>query len=152
MQIDDVATTPRLCRAVIVTLANDRPSCWRVAWYRMGSSARPSRVNTVCWDLTAFVRKGQAGDSEELTEELAAEYAVVIQLLIAPLELGHVVAGVLLSGARRRHRMKIKACEEIGPEIGHSLSVSLVLRQRERNSQATWQRIRGRRNPRLRRR
>ena len=27
-----------------------------------------------------------------------------------------------------RHRMKIKACEQIGPEIGHSLSVSPILR------------------------
>ena len=49
------------------------------------------------------------------------------------LELGHVVAGAPLRRPRR-HRMKIKACEQIGPEIGHALSVSLVLRQRERNS------------------
>ena len=99
-----------------------------------------------------LVRTAQAGDSEELAEQLPAEHAVVIQLLIAALELGHVVAGALLSGAPRRHRMKIKACEEIGPEIGHALSVSLVLRQRERNSQASWRRIRESRNPRLRRR
>jgi hypothetical protein len=79
--------------------------------------------------LDGFVREGQAGDSEELAEDLPAENAVVIELLIAALELGHVVAGALLSGAPRRHRMKIKACEEIGPEIGHALSVSLVLRQ-----------------------
>ncbi len=69
------------------------------------------------------------GDSDELAEQLPAEHPAVIQLLIAALELGHVVADVLLSGALRRHRMKIKASEEIGPEIGHSLSVSLILRQ-----------------------
>ena len=113
----------------MVTVANDRPSWWRVAWYRIGSSARPSRANTACWDLTAFVRTRHGGDSDELAEELAAEHAVVLQLLIAALELGHVVAGVRLSGAPRRHRMKIKTREQIGPEIGHSLSVSRILRQ-----------------------
>jgi hypothetical protein len=46
-----------------------------------------------------------------LAEELPAEDAVVIQLLIAALELGHVVAGGLFSGAPRRHRTKIKARE-----------------------------------------
>ena len=76
-----------------------------------------------------LVRTGRRRDSDELAEELPAEHAVVIQPLIAALELGHVVAGALLSGAPRRHRMKIKACEEIGPEIGHSLSVSPILRQ-----------------------
>jgi len=58
-----------------------------------------------------LVRKGQAGDSKELAEELPAENAVVIQLLIAALELGDVVAGVLFSGPPRRHRTKIKARE-----------------------------------------
>ena len=102
--------------------------------------------------LGGLVRTGQAGDSEELAEELPAEDAVVIELLIAALELGHVVVGALLSGAPRRHRTDIKASEEIGPEIGHALSVSPILRQRERNSQASWRRIRGSRSPRLRRR
>jgi len=98
-----------------------------------------------------LVRTGQAGDSEELAEDLPAENAVVIELLIAALELGHVVAGALLSGAPRRHRMKIKACEEIGPEIGHSVSVSQILQLRESNSRASWRLIRGRKSPILRR-
>jgi len=68
-------------------------------------------------------------DSDELAEELPAEHAVVLQSLIAALQLGHGVVGALLSGAPRRHRMKIKTFQEIGPEIGHSLSVSPVLRQ-----------------------
>lgn len=76
-----------------------------------------------------LVRTSCRRDSKELGEELPAEHAVVIELLIAALELGHVIAGALLSGAPRRHRMKLKASEEIGPEIGHSLSVSPVLRQ-----------------------
>jgi hypothetical protein len=59
-----------------------------------------------------------------LTEELPAEHAVVFEPLIASLELGDAV----FSGAPRRHRVKIKACEQIGPEIGHSLSVSPILR------------------------
>jgi hypothetical protein len=101
--------------------------------------------------LGGLVRTGQAGDSEELAEELPAEHAVVIQPLVAALELGHVAAGALLSGAPRGHRTEIKACEEIGPEIGHALSVSPILRQRERNSLASWRRIRGSRSPRLRR-
>jgi hypothetical protein len=58
-----------------------------------------------------FVRTGQRGDPDELTQELPAEDAVVIQLLIAGREFGHVVAGDLTSGAPRRHRMKIKTCE-----------------------------------------
>jgi hypothetical protein len=56
---------------------------------------------------------------------LTAEHAVVFQPLIAALELGD----VLFSGAPGRHRMKIKAREQIGPEIGHALSVSPILRQ-----------------------
>jgi hypothetical protein len=56
-------------------------------------------------------RTRRRGDSEELAEELPAEHAVVIQLLIAALELGDVVAGALLAGAPRRHRTEIKACE-----------------------------------------
>ena len=94
-----VATAPRLCRAVMVTVAKDRPSWWRVAWYRMGSSARPSRVNTVCWDLTSLSGTGCRRDSDELAEQLPAEHAVVLQSLIAALELGHGVAGALASGA-----------------------------------------------------
>jgi len=68
-------------------------------------------------------------DSDELAEELPAEHAVVLQSLIAALQLGRGVVGALLSGVPRRHRMKIKTFQEIGPEIGHSLSVSPVLRQ-----------------------
>ena len=64
-----------------------------------------------------------------MAEELPAEHAVVLQSLIAALELGHGVAGVLLSAAPRRHRMKIKTFLEIGPEIVHSLNVSPVLYQ-----------------------
>lgn len=76
-----------------------------------------------------LVRTSCRRDPKELAEQLSAEDAVVIQLLIAALELCYVIASALHFGALRRHRMKIKACEEIGPEIGHSLSVSLVLRQ-----------------------
>jgi hypothetical protein len=76
-----------------------------------------------------LVRTSCRRDSKELAEELPAEHAVVIELLIATLELGHVVAGVLFFGGPRRHRMKIRASEEIGPEIGHSLSVILILHQ-----------------------
>jgi hypothetical protein len=50
---------------------------------------------------------------------------VVIQVLIAALELGD----ALFPDAPRRHRVKIKAVEQIGPEVGHALSVSLILRQ-----------------------
>jgi hypothetical protein len=45
-----------------------------------------------------LVRTSCRRDSKELAEELPAEDAVVIQLLIAALELGDVVAGVLFSG------------------------------------------------------
>ena len=38
-------------------------------------------------------------DSDELAEELPAEHTVVLQSLIAALELGHGVVGALLSGA-----------------------------------------------------
>jgi len=55
-----------------------------------------------------------------VAEELPAEHAVVLQSLIAALELGYGVAGAPLSGAPRRHRMKIKTFQEIGPGIGHS--------------------------------
>jgi len=72
-----------------------------------------------------LVRTDGRRDLDELAEELPAEYAVVFQALIAALELGYRA----FSGALRRHRAKIKACEQIGPEIGHSLSVSPVLRQ-----------------------
>jgi hypothetical protein len=135
MQIDDVATTPRLCRAVMVTLANDRPVMLAGGLVANGfvGPALASEHSVLGFDV--LVRTNCRRDSEELAEQLPAEDAVVIQLLIAALELGRLVAGALLCGARRRHRMKIKACEEIGPEIGHALSVSLVLRQRERNSQ-----------------
>ena len=44
-------------------------------------------------------RKSCRRDSDELAEELPAEHTVVLQSLIAALELGHVVAGALLSGA-----------------------------------------------------
>jgi hypothetical protein len=39
------------------------------------------------------------GDSDELSEERPAEHALVLQLLVAALELGHVVAEALMSGA-----------------------------------------------------
>jgi hypothetical protein len=39
----------------------------------------------------------------------------------------------------RRHRMEIKACEQIGSEIGHSLNVSVILYKREPNCRASWQ-------------
>jgi hypothetical protein len=74
--------------------------------------------------LDGFVRTDRRRDLDELSEELAAEHAVVFEPLIAALELG----GDAFSGAPRRHRTKIKACEQIGPEIGHSLSVSPILR------------------------
>jgi hypothetical protein len=51
------------------------------------------------------------GDSDELAKELPAEHAVIFQLLIAAFELGHVVAGAVLSGAPRRHGTEIKASE-----------------------------------------
>ncbi len=54
MQIELVASTPRLCRAVIVRVANERPSWCRIASYETGSSARPSRAKTACSDLTAL--------------------------------------------------------------------------------------------------
>jgi len=57
-------------------------------------------------------------DSGELAEELPAEHAVVLQSLIAALELGYGVAGAPLSGAPRRHRMKIKTFQEIGQRSG----------------------------------
>jgi hypothetical protein len=74
--------------------------------------------------LDGFVRTDRRRDLDELTEELPAEHAVVFEPLIASLELGDAV----FSDAPRRHRVKIKACKQIGPEIGHSLSVSPILR------------------------
>ena len=61
-------------------------------------------------------------------------YAVFILMAIdavfpAASELVMIYAGALASGVPRWHRLGIKAREQIGPEIGHSLSVSLVLRQ-----------------------
>jgi hypothetical protein len=48
---------------------------------------------------------------------------MVIQALIAALELVY----ALVSDAPRRHRVEIKAREQIGPEIGHTFSVSVIL-------------------------
>ena len=76
-----------------------------------------------------LVPAGCRCDSDELGEQLPTEHTVVLQLLIAAFELGYVDAGALASGVPRWHRLGIKAREQIGPEIGHSLSVSLVLRQ-----------------------
>src|SRR3954451_12393868 len=70
-----------------------------------------------------LVRTHRRRDLDELAEELSAEHAVVFQALIASLEIGD----NLFSGAPRRHRMEIKAREQIGPEIGHALSVSPIL-------------------------
>ena len=98
-----------------------------------------------------LVRAGCRCDSDELGEQLPTEYTVELQSLIAAFELGNVRAGALASGVPRWHRLGIKAREQIGPEIGHSLSVSPVLHQRERNSRTSWRRIRWRRSPTLRR-
>ena len=76
-----------------------------------------------------LARTGRRRDSDELAEELPAEHAVAIEPLIAAFELGDVLAGVRFSGAPRRHRVKIEACEQTGREIGHPLSVSLILHQ-----------------------
>ena len=76
-----------------------------------------------------LARTGRRRDSDELPDELPAQHAVVFEPLIAALELGHVVAEARFSGAPARHSVRIKACEQIGPEIGHSLSVSPILRQ-----------------------
>jgi hypothetical protein len=46
----------------------------------------------------------------------------------AAVQLVPAVAGALRSGVPRRHRTKITAYKEIGPEIAHPLSVSLILR------------------------
>ena len=75
--------------------------------------------------LDGLVRTDRRRDLDELAEELPAEHTVVFEVLIAALELGD----ALFSGALRRRRMKIKACEQIGPEIGHASSVSLILRE-----------------------
>ena len=72
-----------------------------------------------------LVRTDRRRDLDELAEELSAEHAVVFQPLIAALELGD----ALVPGALRRHRVEIEAREQIRPEIGHALSVSLILRQ-----------------------
>ena len=61
-------------------------------------------------------------------QHVAAAEAATVRQLGTALELGHAIAGALLSGAPRRHRMKIKTREQIGPQIGHSLSVSRILR------------------------
>ena len=74
--------------------------------------------------LDGLVRTDRRRDLDELAEELAAEHAVVFEPLIAAFELGDAV----FSGAPRRQGVKIKAREQIGPEIGHSLSVSPILR------------------------
>jgi hypothetical protein len=75
--------------------------------------------------LDGLVRTGCRRDLDELTEQLPAEHPVVLESLVATFELGDVVR----SGAPRRHRAGIKALEQIGPEIGHALSVSPILRQ-----------------------
>ena len=51
-----------------------------------------------------LVRTDRRRYLEELAEQLAAEHAMVFQVLIAALELGDVA----LSGAPRRHRVQIK--------------------------------------------
>jgi hypothetical protein len=61
--------------------------------------------------LHGLVGTGQTGDLDELTKELPAEDAVVIELLISALELGHGAVGRVVSGALRRHRIEIKASE-----------------------------------------
>jgi len=76
-----------------------------------------------------LVRTSCRRDSDELAEKLPAEHAVVFQALVTAFELGYVLAGAFLSGAPRRHRIEIKASEEIGPEIAHSRSVSPILQK-----------------------
>jgi hypothetical protein len=67
-----------------------------------------------------FLRTGQRCDPEELAEQLTTEHPVVLQLLIPAVVLcGHAVAG--------RGLGDVQAAEQIGPEIGHPLSVSQIL-------------------------
>ena len=79
--------------------------------------------------FNGLIRTDRRRDLDELAEELSAEHAVVFQALVTAFELGYVLAGAFLSGAPRRHRIEIKASEEIGPEIAHSLSVSPILQK-----------------------
>jgi hypothetical protein len=76
-----------------------------------------------------LVWAGCRSDSDELGEQLPTEQTVVLQSLIAAFELGYAGTGAPASGVTRWHRLGTEAREQIGPEIGHSLSVSPVLRQ-----------------------
>ena len=122
MQIELVASTPRACRRrVIVSVANDRPSWWRIASKVTGSSARPSRANTVCSDLTVLSGQQSARGLDELAEQLAAEHPVVLELLIAAFEHCDPVAVAPSVGLA----LEFEALEQIDPQIGHGrISVS----------------------------
>src|SRR3954447_17824906 len=88
------------------------------ASYWMASSARPSRANMACCDLT--VLSGQVADANKLGEELTAEHTVVFQSLIATFEPRGIGCVASFTGALRRHRVELKTPQQIGPEIGHS--------------------------------
>ena len=97
MQIELVASTREsfsllacavLCRAVIVKVANERPSwCpYRLVGHRFVGAplAGEHRVQR----LDGFVRAGQAGRLDELAEQLAAEQPVALEQ-IGP-QVGHI--------------------------------------------------------------
>ncbi len=59
--------------------------------------------------LDRLIGAGQSRDPEELGEELAAEHAVVLELLIAADE-----------GVRIAICVEFKAAEKVGPQSGHT--------------------------------
>lgn len=79
--------------------------------------------------LDCLVRTSCGCDSNELGEELAAEHSVVFQSLVATFEPRTISCVAPVTGALRRHRAELEALQQIGPEIGHSASVSHVLQQ-----------------------
>jgi hypothetical protein len=107
MQIELVANTREsfsllacavLCRAMIVKVANERPSWWpyRLVGHRFVGAplAGEHRVR-----LDGFVRAGQAGCLDELAEQLAAEQPVALEQ-IGP-QVGHIRECKRSSSTRR---------------------------------------------------
>jgi hypothetical protein len=63
---------------------------------------------------------------DELPEELTAEHPVVLQLLAGAVE-RHDVVGV---GSLVGPAVQIQTTQQVDPEIGHAVSVSLILAER----------------------
>jgi hypothetical protein len=115
----------------------------RVVVDRLIGSALPHENRVL--GFHRLIRTGQRRDAEELPEDLAAEHPVIFQLLIPALEYVRIAVS-------RRCRGDVQTRKQIGPEIGHSPSVSQILVVENLVLSARWRQIRASRSPTVRQR